>query len=728
MKINKITAESFGKLKNKNIELSPGINVIEGANESGKSTVARFLRFMLYGFTSRASEISKNDKKKYLPWDESVCKGTLEISAGGENYTVRREQTARASHSITDADGVPVFKGMTAGEAFLGVDDETFDKTALISGGDVYFDNAVSLSSAIKNMVFSADSEVDSESALKKLDALRRSILGKTERSGSLYEARLELAELSDRKNSLAEAHRELLGAQHSVDKITANIEKNCALIETLTAEKNNIEAFEALQLCGKINEQREKAEKSRALYERKCLELTIDGFLPDREYLSRLNETAYALKDAEKNSESARNELYRASDELKNCYADSKQLKFNEILAQSGKTAVELKNDAGVISSKLKLHKKLAVLFTCLIITIPIAVFMWLGCSKMKKKLALLAEKFGCDDISEFERRIAEADRTKAAAETAQKRKDTASAALEQAEKMRAETVRRLSELLEKSGTHVSDTSDIYEVTGERIKTLGLEIASIGECGEQMKIDEASFSSLMQSVGDCNLLREKAQTYNPELPLREKAKVEMELGFYSAANEKLAQQKIEYEKKAAVISANMEQPDELSSKIAVLENRIAELELAHSALVMASEAIEGAHGAMRGNVSPILTRNASELFSLMTGGKYVGLYVDDELKISFLEDGSSEYRSVDYLSSGAADAAYLALRITLIQYLYSESPTLIFDDAFSKLDGERLKNVCRCIEKLSEKYQIIILTCHSREAETLGTKSIMFG
>ena len=35
MKITKITAENFGKLKNKDIELSPGVNVIIGANESG---------------------------------------------------------------------------------------------------------------------------------------------------------------------------------------------------------------------------------------------------------------------------------------------------------------------------------------------------------------------------------------------------------------------------------------------------------------------------------------------------------------------------------------------------------------------------------------------------------------------------------------------------------------------------------------------------------------------
>ena len=96
MRIKKVTVESFGKLKNKNIEFSDGINVIKGENESGKSTLSRFIRFMLYGFTSRNTDINKNDKKKYLPWDGSNCKGSMEVVTENGSYTVRREQAARA--------------------------------------------------------------------------------------------------------------------------------------------------------------------------------------------------------------------------------------------------------------------------------------------------------------------------------------------------------------------------------------------------------------------------------------------------------------------------------------------------------------------------------------------------------------------------------------------------------------------------------------------------------
>ena len=48
MIIEKISIGKFGKFENKTLVFSEGINLIEGENESGKSTVFAFLRFMFY--------------------------------------------------------------------------------------------------------------------------------------------------------------------------------------------------------------------------------------------------------------------------------------------------------------------------------------------------------------------------------------------------------------------------------------------------------------------------------------------------------------------------------------------------------------------------------------------------------------------------------------------------------------------------------------------------------
>ena len=731
MIIKKITAESFGKLKNKTIEFSDGINVINGANESGKSSLARCIRFLLYGFTSRNTDISKNDKKKYQPWDGSPCKGSMELVTEKGAYTVRREQATRALHSVTDSDGVPVFKGENAGESLLGVNEDTYDKTALISAGDVYFDDAVSLSSAIKNMVFSADSSVDSEGAIKKLENLRKSILGKTERSGRLYEARLEMAELSERKNALSELHKDLLSAETMLEKIKANIDRNLAAIDELEKEKRNIDAHEATLQLEKINELKAKADESLKKYTDKAYELTVDGFLPDRAFLSELNESVLKLEGEINAVKQAEKERSYSEEMLKECYSDKKQLEFNNKLKDIGKDADSVKKDVDELKMQMKTKKKFATVFSILfflIITIPLAIVFWNAHVKIKKQLEKLCKEFGCETVEELDRLISGSDSASSLVITAKTRLDEAEKALDEAYLKRASAIDKICTLLSKSGNlgNFEGAEDAVIFAKECIRKLGFSVESLEALERKMSLDKAAFESCMGSISDFEALKTLAQSFDESIPLREVSKNAKELDFYIRATEGLRVQERDYEKKAAVMASNMDKPDELASKISLLEAEINELELKHRALTMASAAIEKAHESMRGNVSPILTSGASELFSAMTDGKYKGLYVDNDLKLSFLEEGSAEYRSVDYLSSGAADAAYLALRITLTEYLYDEKPTLIFDDAFSRLDDARLSKVCGMLKKLSSEYQIFVFTCHDREIAMLQPDALI--
>ena len=60
MNILKLKINSYGKLKDKEINLKEGINLIHGKNEAGKSTLINFIISSFYG-------ISKNKgKKEYL--------------------------------------------------------------------------------------------------------------------------------------------------------------------------------------------------------------------------------------------------------------------------------------------------------------------------------------------------------------------------------------------------------------------------------------------------------------------------------------------------------------------------------------------------------------------------------------------------------------------------------------------------------------------------------------
>ena len=77
---------AFGKLSNKEIPLRPGTNVITGDNESGKTTIAVFLKSMLYGM-----EEGDNVYERYYPFGFSgVYGGSLTILSEDRVYELKR--------------------------------------------------------------------------------------------------------------------------------------------------------------------------------------------------------------------------------------------------------------------------------------------------------------------------------------------------------------------------------------------------------------------------------------------------------------------------------------------------------------------------------------------------------------------------------------------------------------------------------------------------------------
>lgn len=55
MKITKIKISSFGALREREFSFSDGINLVEGENEAGKTSLAMFIKFAFYGLSGRAS-------------------------------------------------------------------------------------------------------------------------------------------------------------------------------------------------------------------------------------------------------------------------------------------------------------------------------------------------------------------------------------------------------------------------------------------------------------------------------------------------------------------------------------------------------------------------------------------------------------------------------------------------------------------------------------------------
>lgn len=92
MKIEKIKINNFGKLENKEIELDDGINIIYGKNESGKTTLLKFITAMFYGANKNKNGKAMSDYDKYTPWNEKEFSGKIQYKLeNGEEYEVYRE-------------------------------------------------------------------------------------------------------------------------------------------------------------------------------------------------------------------------------------------------------------------------------------------------------------------------------------------------------------------------------------------------------------------------------------------------------------------------------------------------------------------------------------------------------------------------------------------------------------------------------------------------------------
>ena len=91
MKLISMHVDNFGGLRSYDYDFSEGLNVILQDNGWGKTTMAAFLKAMLYGFDSkRSKDITENERKKYYPWQGGSYGGTLDFEAEKNNYRIYR--------------------------------------------------------------------------------------------------------------------------------------------------------------------------------------------------------------------------------------------------------------------------------------------------------------------------------------------------------------------------------------------------------------------------------------------------------------------------------------------------------------------------------------------------------------------------------------------------------------------------------------------------------------
>lgn len=91
MIIREANIGKFGKLENQKYQFAPRINVIYGANESGKSTLMQFLKAMLFGLEKTRVRKTLDTYNRYEPWDTpAYFYGSMMFETGQQQFLLER--------------------------------------------------------------------------------------------------------------------------------------------------------------------------------------------------------------------------------------------------------------------------------------------------------------------------------------------------------------------------------------------------------------------------------------------------------------------------------------------------------------------------------------------------------------------------------------------------------------------------------------------------------------
>lgn len=331
MKINKIKINSYGKLKNKEINLEKNLNIIYGKNESGKSTLLKFILNILYGASKNKKGKDISDFEKYKPWNSEEYSGKIIYELDDNSkYEIYREFNKK-NPKIFNTNGEDITKYFNidknkGSEFFIEqtqISEDMFLATSIAMQQEVKLEKGIEnvLVQKISNLVETGEDNISYKKAVEKLNKIQLEKIG-TDRS-----------------------------REKPINIVTKNLEKNEQII-------NELKEYENLQY--EIEEEKNILKNKLEKNENKFNLLKEIKLLQEKNNLE--NEK---IKIKENFLEENKNKI----NEIKN-----KIEKINNKLLEEKNN----KNDFNKNSEKNKLNKKLNIIF-CLVILLNVLWFIFI-------------------------------------------------------------------------------------------------------------------------------------------------------------------------------------------------------------------------------------------------------------------------------------------------------------------------------------------------------------
>lgn len=227
--------EGFGCLRKREYQFDGGLTQFFAENGEGKSTLAAFLKAMLYGLKSyRKGSVEFCDRERYYPFDGGKFGGNLTFSWRGKEYRVERFFGVR---SETD-DTLSVYEngertgalGEEIGQTVLGVDKASFERTLFISGDDVEIGSTPCINAAFAGVTGGIEQSVSAavEAIERAAKFYKKSKLGKdkiTEQTQRIAKLNAEIDNAAAIRGALQGKYERLAAVQREIVALTERLD-----------------------------------------------------------------------------------------------------------------------------------------------------------------------------------------------------------------------------------------------------------------------------------------------------------------------------------------------------------------------------------------------------------------------------------------------------------------------------------------------------------------------
>lgn len=768
MKINSVYIESFGKLKQKKIDFSDGLNVIYGENENGKTTVMSFIKMMFYGSERGSQALSKNTRKKYTPWDGSQMAGSIDFEHNGKKYRLERE--FRASNSTDKVTLIDVRLGTRKavsgdiGEKFFSLSLAAFERSVFIGQLNLSDNDAAAqgeINAKLSNITSTGDQDVSFEEVNSRLEKAKLSLKSKSGRAGELDKNLKLLSELqSEYDNSVAITH-ELSNKKSRITEIEAEINSLKTRSEQLKAKisaENDIRNAEKLRLylekkseldkeneklklsngasvdeiyfgklkflISKLNGAKEK--ENAKLAEIKTLEKSVEaGLNPPSDA------NADTVKLLEENVTKLQNELNGNKKEL--LQNEIEKLENQKSINSAPKTVAILCFAVFALAAVVTAVAGLLIpAVACGVLAVLSVVLFFVFLSNAKAK-----ENEKSEQILRLKNEIADYD-----GENAKKQQElfslkarldgiktilnTTSAMIENQQKMlsecradydllKAQTEEQLLEV--KNAIKDFCETDSEEEIFSAVDKIAVQMQKVKELKNELNYLARDLDGISYREAEIKLEKLNCAD-NSSATDFEALKEEYESINTKTVSLKSEEATLLAEAKSAL--ANLKPTESLKQQISQLKEKIKEQEHFCNLCDLAIKTLAESFAQIRESYGSKLESDAAEIFKGLTNGKYDRMTVSKSFEIGVNETNAFGNREIGYLSSGTVDQAYLSLRLALSKLICESNEQLpvLLDDALTQYDDNRVDKAVEFLNGFANERQVIMFTCHKRVKE----------